>query len=396
MDSFSQFAAAVFVACAALVAYAYAGFPVLIWALARLLGRRRTPGTPADAELPTVSVLVAAYNEEAIIHQRIRNALALDYPAGKLEVVIATDGCSDRTAEVVRGYADQGVRLLEYPQRRGKATVLNDSIPRLHGDVVILSDANTFTDPDAARQLARWFADPAVGVVCGKLVLTDPATGRNADGLYWKYETFLKRCEGRLGALLGANGGNYAIRRAAFTPIPADTIVDDFVLPLEARLRTGCRIVYDPSAVGREETPAYIGAEFRRRARIGAGGFQSVGRLWRLLDPRQGWVAFTFLSHKVLRWLCPFFLVGLLASNLVLAADPVFLALLAGQVWFYGVSALLAFVPVRAKALKPLLLTTMFTGMNLALLIGFWRWVRGTQAGIWQRTPRAATPQATA
>src|SRR4029077_11257320 len=143
--------------------------------------------------------------------------------------------------------------------------------------------------------------------------------------------------------------------------IPPDTIVDDFVIPLAARLRTGCRIVYDPQAIAREETPAKLGAEFRRRARLGAGGFQSVGRLWRLLDPRQGWVAFTFLSHKVLRWLCPFFLLGLLAANVALADDPFFLRGLAAQVGFYAVSALMALVPVRAKVFKPLLLTTMFT-----------------------------------
>jgi cellulose synthase/poly-beta-1,6-N-acetylglucosamine synthase-like glycosyltransferase len=377
-----------FVACAALVVYTYAGYPLLVWVLGRVLGRGASPKVPADADLPTVSVLVAAYNEETVIQQRILNALELDYPADKLEIVIATDGCSDRTAEVVRRYENHGVRLIEYSVRRGKATVLNNSIPRLRGEVVILSDANTFTDPDAARQLARWFAEPAVGAVCGRLILTDAATGRNADGLYWKYETFLKKCEGRLGALLGANGGIYAVRREVFSPIPADTIVDDFVLPLQARLRTGCRIVYDASAVAREETAAGVGAEFHRRARIGAGGFQSVGRLWRLMDPRQGWVAFTFLSHKILRWLCPFFLVGVLACNLILCADALFLAALVAQVGFYLTSAVMAMVPIRTRVLKPLLLTTMFTGMNVALLIGFWRWLAGAQSGAWRRTAR--------
>src|SRR5262249_30950742 len=147
-------------------------------------------------------------------------------------------------------------------------------------------------------------------VVCGRLVLTDPATGCNVDSYYWRYETFLKRCEGRLGALLGANGAIYAIRRELYTPIPGNTIVDDFVIPLRAKLRTGCRIVYDGDAVAREETPPNVGAEFHRRSRIGAGGFQSIGLLWRLLNPRSGWVAFTFFSHKILRWVCPFFLVA--------------------------------------------------------------------------------------
>jgi cellulose synthase/poly-beta-1,6-N-acetylglucosamine synthase-like glycosyltransferase len=387
MDVVPAVALAVFTVSAALVLYAYAGYPVTVWLLAKTVGRRPGPAPRGD-DLPTLSVLVAAYNEESIIRERILNALALDYPADRLEIAIATDGCSDRTAEIVAQFADRGVRLLAYPVRRGKATVLNESIPQLRGEVVLLSDANTFTDADAARRLVRWFDDPSVGVVCGKLVLTDPATGKNADGMYWKYETFLKKCEGRIGALLGANGGIYAVRRAVFTPIPADTIVDDFVLPLEARLRTGCRIAYDPTAVAREETAKDVGAEFHRRARIGAGGFQSLGRLWRLLDPRQGWIAFTFWSHKVLRWTCPFFLVALVASNLILAGDSVFLTLLIAQGCFYLMSAVMAVVPVRPRVLKPLLLTTMFTGMNLALLLGFWRWLAGTQSGAWRRTVR--------
>src|SRR5688572_17134465 len=192
MDALRELALVAFCACAALVGYTYVGYPAVVWLLARLVGRRGQPPAVPDAELPTVSLLVAAYNEEAVIQQRILNALALDYPAGKLEVVIATDGCSDRTADIVLRFAKDGVRLLAYDRRRGKATVLNDSVPRLSGEIIILSDANTFTDPDAARRLVRWFADPGIGAACGKLVLTDPKTGRNADGLYWKYETFLK------------------------------------------------------------------------------------------------------------------------------------------------------------------------------------------------------------
>jgi cellulose synthase/poly-beta-1,6-N-acetylglucosamine synthase-like glycosyltransferase len=386
MSYLNLMAAIGFWVCLVLVVYAYIGYPIFVWLLARVFGRAEAPA--GEVDLPTVSVLVVAHNEEGIIRQRLENALALDYPAGQIEIVIATDGCSDQTVEIIRQYAPRGVRLLAHDARRGKALVLNDSIPQLAGEVVVLSDANTFTEPDAARRLARWFVDPAVGAVCGKLILTDPATGKNVDGLYWRYETFLKGCEGRLGALLGANGGIYAVRRSLFRPIPADTIVDDFVVPLATRLRTGCRIVFDRTAVAREDTPAELASEFHRRTRIGAGGFQSALRLWRLLDPRQGWVAYTFCSHKVLRWLCPFFLAGLLASNIILAGDPMFLATLVAQVGFYLVSGVLAVVPVSARFLRPLLLTTMFTGMNVALLIGFWRWAAGTQTGVWRRTAR--------
>src|SRR5262249_42174124 len=187
--------------------------------LARLFGRRRAVPALRDEDLPTVSLLIAAYNEEAVIEERLLNALAVDYPPQKWEVVVVTDGCSDRTAAIVRRYADRAVRLLEYSERRGKAAALNVAFKEVTGGVVLQSDANTFTDLAAARNLARWFADPSVTAVCGRLVLTDPDTGRNADSLYWKYETFLKDREGRLGALLGANGGIYAIRRDRYVAI---------------------------------------------------------------------------------------------------------------------------------------------------------------------------------
>jgi cellulose synthase/poly-beta-1,6-N-acetylglucosamine synthase-like glycosyltransferase len=227
-------------------------------------------------------------------------------------------------------------------------------------------------------------------VVCGRLVLTDPATGRNVDSLYWKYETFLKKCESRLGALLGSNGGIYAIRRSLFRGIPNDTIIDDFVIPLSAREATGCRIVYDRDAVACEVTPETIGSEFRRRSRIGAGGFQAIGLLRGLLSPHHGWVGFTFWSHKVLRWLCPFFLVGALALNLCLIEQPVYFGLFLAQLGFYAASVLAYYLPARPRSLRYLKVGTMFTMMNAALLVGFFRWLTGGQKGAWQRTERVA------
>ena len=305
----------------ALVVYAYAGYAIVIAICARLFGRDDRRPEVADAALPFLSLLIAAHNEEAVIAARIDNALRMDYPADRFEVVIASDGSDDDTCAIVRGFRDPRVRLLDYGSRSGKAEVLNRAFRELRGDIVVLSDANTFTDPQAARCLAGWFQDPSVGVVSGRLILTDPATGSNVDSLYWRYETFLKRCEHRLGALLGANGAIYAIRRSVFTGVRRNTAVDDFVIPLLARMRTGCRLVYDAEALAFEQTPADVTTEFRRRSRIGAGGFQSLPVLRPLLHPRQGWIAFTFWSHKVLRWTCPFFLVGALASSAALAAS---------------------------------------------------------------------------
>jgi cellulose synthase/poly-beta-1,6-N-acetylglucosamine synthase-like glycosyltransferase len=376
--------------CLLAVFYAYVGYPVVIYCLARLFGRRRSVTEAAEAELPVVSLLIAAYNEESVIEERLCNALALDYPKERLEIVVATDGCTDGTVEIVRRYADKGVRLLEYSQRRGKAVALNSAFADLRGEIVILSDANTFTEPTAARKLVRWFQDPRVSTVCGRLILNDPVQGRNVDSLYWKYETFLKRCEGRLGALLGANGGIYAVRKSRYVAIPPGTILDDFVIPLLSKLRHGGDIVYDPLAVANEETPEHVSAEFHRRSRIGAGGFGSLSLLRGLLNPCQGWVFFTFVSHKLLRWCCPFFLLGLLLANLLLWDVPAYRTLLFAQFAFYATSLVAAYLPGRLLPVKLLRLTTMFTTMNGALLVGFGRWLCRTQRGTWKRTARVA------
>jgi cellulose synthase/poly-beta-1,6-N-acetylglucosamine synthase-like glycosyltransferase len=374
--------------CLALVFYVYVGYPLLVWVLARLFGHPPVPPAVEAADLPRVTLLVAAHNEEQDIGARIENALALNYPRNRFEVVIASDGSTDATNDIVRSYADRGVILLDFPTNRGKAAVLNDAFHRVTGDVVVLSDANTHMAPDAVRRLAEWFADPAVGVVCGKLALVDPRTGKNVDGVYWKYENFLKKCESRLGALLGTNGAIYAIRRELFPGMTAGLVIDDFVIPMTARLRSGCRLQYDPQAVASEETPAELGSEFRRRSRIGAGGYQAIGLLWPLLHPRHGWVAFTFLSHKVLRWLCPFLLVSALALNAVLWRHLEFQVLFGLQAGFYAAAVAAHFLPTRPRFLRYFKLGTMFVLMNAALLVGFFRWALGRQGGTWRRTAR--------
>lgn len=390
MSTFQPVYVVLFWTCAALAVYAYAGYPLLIWGLSRWRGQMPRPPTVAEEKWPSVSLLIAAHNEEAVIEDRLGNALALDYPAGRMELVVGSDGSTDATATIVRDHASRGVRLLDYPNQGGKVAVLNASVPRLKGQIIVLSDANTRFEADAARRLVRWFDEEDVGVVVGRLVLVDPHTGRNADGLYWKYETFLKRCEAKLGVLLGANGAIYAIRRELFPPVPPGTLVDDLVIPLLAMMRSGCRIVYDPQAVAHEETAADVHAEFHRRCRIGAGGFQSLQWLWPLLNPRRGWMALAFFSHKLLRWLCPFFLLGMLLSSWLLRSRPGYRGALLAQLAALLLPVMVECIPFRLPLLKPLRLMAMFTAMNLALLVGFCRWLRGGQTGVWRRTARTA------
>ncbi len=377
-------------ACSGFVLYAYAIYPVLIWWLSRRFGRLPEAPAAKPDSLPKLTLLIAAYNEEAVIEERVMNALEMDYPQDRLEIVIGLDGCSDRTAAILRAFEDRGVRTIEYAERRGKARVLNESMAAIDSDIVMLSDANTEIDSQAARRLVRWFREPQVGAVVGRLVLTDPSTGRNADGIYWKYENFLKQREGRLDGLLGANGAIYAIRRELYVPIPPETIVDDFVIPLLAKLRYGCSIVYDREAVAREETAADVASEFQRRARIGAGGFQSVALLWRLLDPRRGWIAFTFFSHKVLRWTCPFFMIGVFVLNALLWQQSFFRWTLAAQILFYSLSLVPMLAPKGLSMPNAVRMMTMFTSMNAALFVGFIRWATKRQKAAWRRTSRIA------
>ncbi len=377
--------------CVGGVVYTYVGYPVVVWAFASAFGRRRGAPAPVCGNEPTVSVVIVAHNEEASIGARLANALGLEYPADHLEIVVASDGSTDRTAEIVASNRDPRVRLMGFPLRRGKAAVLNDVLPTLTSDIVVLSDANTFMAANAVRRMVRWFGDLRIGVVVGRLMLTDSVTGRNVDGLYWKYETFLKRMDARLNALLGANGAIYALRRSQFVPMPNDTLVDDLVLPLLIRLNSGCDIVYDEAVVAFEETPADLASEFMRRRRIGTGGFRSLRVLWPLLSPTRGWIAFTFMSHKVLRWLCPLLLVGALALNVPLAPHALYGWALSLQALFYVGAAAGLIVPGSGGAARLLRLLTMFTSMHGALLAGCWQWVAGVGGGTWERTARSAT-----
>lgn len=378
--------------CLGAVFYAYALYPVLIYVLAWVRGPRvAAPGAPV-AGVPSVSVLISALNEEKWIRDRIQNALRQNYPSDRLEVVVASDGSTDRTAAIVTEMAARHpgrVKLFDFAERRGKANVLNEVIPQLASELVVLSDANTFFDRLAVEKLVRWFTRSDVVAACGRLDLVDSVSGRNVDGMYWRYENFLKECEARLGALLGANGAVYAIRRGDYVPIPGDTIIDDFVIPLLIKLRTQGTLIYDKEAIASEETPPRIRDEFRRRARIGAGGFQSLRRLWPLALPTAGWTALAFISHKVLRWFAPLLLLLALAANTALAVfDPGYRPLLWLQAAFYVTAGLCGLLPGNSAPVRVLRLTTLFTSMNFALAVGFWRWLSGTQGGTWQRTAR--------
>lgn len=379
--------------CLAAVAHSYFLYP--LWWMA---WRGRLPVVAfqesSNDRLPSLTVIIAAYNEAEFIHQRVRNLLELDYPSELLQIIIASDGSDDGTELIAKEAAkgDCRVSVLGFTERRGKVSVLNDVCEKAEAEILIFSDANVDFAPDALRHLVKPFMNSDVACVCGKLCFRSRPGQAHAEseGFYWKMETWLKEMEGSRGVLLGANGAIYALRRSLWRECPKDTVVEDFYIPMRL-LMEKWRVLFEPKAIALEDLPPALKDEFGRRVRIGAGDYQALWRCLPLLHPRFGLAAWVFLSHKVLRWIGPFFLLGAFVSSIVLSFHGSFIGttLLLLQSAFYAAASVGLLMPVgRGKVFKWVGLCTHFTSMNAALFLGFFRWLRRGQSTAWQRTRR--------
>jgi cellulose synthase/poly-beta-1,6-N-acetylglucosamine synthase-like glycosyltransferase len=372
-----------------LLGYTYVGYPALLWLLGRF--HREEAAAVDPAVWPEVSIVIAAHNEEQVIGRRIENLLALDYPPERLQILIGSDGSTDRTSEIVKVYRRPRIAFHDFALQRGKAQVLNDLVALARGKFVVFTDANTFFEPSAIKELIRGFRlMPSACAVVGKLEFRTAEGTVNPDSFYWRYETLLKTLESRFGTVLGANGAIYAIKRTWFHALPAGTIVDDFLIPMLMRLERGGMVVFRPSAKAWEMVPETVRDEFRRRVRIGAGDAHALRHTWRLLLPDQGMLAFTYWSHKIIRWLGPVLLLTAFVSNLFLADRAWGRALLIVQLTAYALglaSPLLARVPVIGQAATG---AWYFMVINAALLLGTCKYITGRAAPVWQRTPRTA------
>ncbi|HTD48240.1 MAG TPA: glycosyltransferase family 2 protein [bacterium] len=373
-----------------LVLYTYAGYPALLWLLAGLVpsraAERREP-----ARWPDVSVLLSAYNEELLIETRIRNLLELDYPVEHLEILIGSDGSTDRTEEIVRRWESTRLHLVAFDTRRGKASVINDLVARARGEIVVLTDANTFFQPDAVRELVRGFVrHPSACTVIGQVEYRTSAGSGNLDGMYMRYDAWIQTLESRFGCVLGAHGAIYAFPRGRYRPIPGSTIIDDFQIPLRIRLHGGGHAFCAPAAKAWERSPERVRDEFRRRVRFGAGGLQALMSTWPLLLPWKGMVALAYVSHKLLRWFGPWLMLVGFGANLWLLGVPFFRFLFLGQLAGGGLAVLAPWVrgvPVVGRAAVAL---RFFLVLNAALLLGFAQFARGAARPFWSRTPRQA------
>jgi GT2 family glycosyltransferase len=386
----ARLAEAVFVAAATLVLYTYVGYPVLVWALGRLLPRH-----VRRAEiLPSVSIVIAAHNEERVIAAKLENALALDYPSERLEVIVGSDCSTDETDAIVRAYASRGIMLRRLSERGGKTAAQQAAVEASTGDILLFSDANSLYRADAVRMVVRSFADPEVGCVVGRLVYSErSATGTTLGCLaYWKFETLLRSCESRLGSLVGASGCLYAVRRSSFVRLPCD-LIDDFALPLEVRLQ-GLRTVYEPDAVGVEHANRSGESEFRMRVRVVHQTYRVLEHYRELLDPLEhGVFAVQLFSHKILRHLMPATLAVAFAANaLLMRVDGLYEAAFYAQLAFYGAALAGAAAERVGLRARPIALPYYFVLANAASLVALARFLRGEVRVAWASARDADMP----
>ena len=376
---------------AALV-YTYVGYPALLWLMSRWRAR---PVKVAPYE-PLVSIIITAYNEERDLRAKLENTLALDYPADKLEILVASDCSSDATDDITLSFAAKGVRLYRQPTREGKTAAQNAAIERVNSEIVVFSDATTLYQPDVLRVMMPNFADSSVGCVAGKLIYVDPGATSVGSGAqsYWSYETFLKRHESSVFSLIGVSGCLYAVRRAAYVPLYPEAC-SDFIIATKM-VEQGLRAVYEPRAVCTEETNQQAGKELRMRVRVITQTFTDLWRHRHMLNPfRRGFYAVQLLSHKVMRYLVPVFLLAILAATAFLSFySPFYAVLLAAQVSFYGL-ALVGWLLERAGLRVHILaLPYYFVLANMASVLAARQFLRGERYASWEpiRVPVEAPP----
>jgi cellulose synthase/poly-beta-1,6-N-acetylglucosamine synthase-like glycosyltransferase len=372
----------IFWACVAAVLYVYAGYPVLVSLIAAVRPRSVERGT----ELPRVSIVITAYNEERDIATKIESTLKLDYPADKMEIIVASDCSSDRTDEIVRSFAGSSVRLCRQEQRLGKTSAQNLAAAQATGEIILFSDATTEFHPMVLRYIVRNFSDPSVGCVAGKLIYVDPAdtdVGRGARS-YWNYESLLKGRESTACSLIGVSGCLYAVRRSAYRPLYPEAC-SDFIIATDL-YRYGLRTVYEPEALCTESTNRESSKEMRMRVRVIS---QTIADLWRnrdMLNPfRSGFFAVQLISHKVLRYAVPLFLVGAFFSSLALVTYSTFYLLaFAAQAAFYAAGILGMLLGGSGKFAKLFSIPKYFVLANAASAAGFYKFLRGERYVTWE------------
>lgn len=376
--------------CLLLTLYVYVGYPIImgVWAWF-------APKSVDRAEIrPTVSLIIAAYNEDAVIGEKIENSFKLDYPADKLEIMVVADGSSDNTPKIAERYADKGVVVLFSPERRGKSAALNRGVQQATGEILVFSDANAYYNEDALKKIVRNFNDAAVGGVSGKKTVRASATSATeSEGLYWKYESFIKKAETKTGSTAGVVGEMNAIRKALYEDIPENIINDDFYLALMA-MGKGYRVLYEQEAISWELPSLALEDDIVRRRRMTAGRYQQMFmfHLW----INTGLVnVFRLVSHKFLRLLLPFFMFGALLFNLIAVVFPprplLLIVILVIQFVAYDLALFGYILERQGRKSKIPSAAYYVVSSNIASFRGLMRYLRKEQSVLWDKARRSTS-----
>lgn len=383
-----------------IILYSYIGYGILLWLIIKIKDKLKwfQPSNEKVIFTPTVALVVAAYNEEDYIKEKIENSLALQYPKDLIELVFITDGSTDRTNEIIGRY--HSIKLLYQPERKGKSAAMNRSISHINASIVVFCDANTLLNQECIIEIVKHYSDPRVGGVAGeKKIIQEGINGAAAagEGLYWKYESFLKKLDSDLYTTIGAAGELFSVRKELFEPAPEGTILEDFVQSLKICTK-GYVLRYEPKAYAAEAPSASIKDEMKRKIRISAGAFQAMVMLKELFNIfRYPVLSFQFISHRVLRWtLCPLALVLLFISNffLVFPGSSNFYALILILQCLFYVMAIAGWILARREIkLKVLYLPFYFLFMNLSVFLGLWRFLKNKQSVLWEKASRQKLPK---
>lgn len=377
-----------------LVFYTYLGYGIVLFVLLQIkrLFTRKKQLILTNDELPHITLLVAAYNEEDYVAKKVENTRSLDYPSEKLHQMWVTDGSNDRTPQLLSAYSD--VTVLHKSERAGKIAAMNRAVKFVKTPIVVFSDANTLLGHESLRRIATMFANPKTGCVSGEKRIYNAdqeAASAAGEGLYWKYESTLKRWDAELYSAVGAAGELFAIRTELFNEVEPDTLLDDFIISLRVAMQ-GYKIDYDSEAYAIESASANVTEELKRKIRIAAGGIQSVVRLYPLLNIfKYGMLSFQYISHRVLRWtVTPFALILLFVLNIALVPYSTFFMVVMGlQVLFYILALLGWMLESRKMKSKVLFVPYYFFIMNYAVFMGIGRFIKKTQSVNWERAQRA-------
>lgn len=375
--------------------YAYFGYAILMYALTRFVPEKKSPILPPEQHLwPEVCLFVTAYNERTILKEKVENCFDLNYPREKMKFVFVTDGSTDGSDHYLRQF--DGIIVYHEQERKGKINAMNRGMEHVSSDIVVFTDANTHLNKEAIMLIAGQFMDEGIGCVAGRKRVVSPGKSNAAgagEGLYWKFESWLKKLDDRFYAPVGAVGELFAIRRTLFEPVAADTILDDMVISFSI-LSQGYRLTYLPEAVATETASFNVKEELKRKIRISAGGLQTMFRLSGILNPLRNWrLAFQFFSHKVSRWtFAPWCLFLLYPVNLLILCDHHesyfwWLSFFAQNIFY--LLALSGWASESfSRRFAPAFLPYYFTAINLATIKGQIRYFRGKQSAAWDKAKR--------